>query len=88
MQELFAESLLVRDLTRACKRNVSIHGLQKRLEADEVVLQTPISVEEQEGRILPTGQISREAMRLNLFGSMAKDVPRFFISFSSMLELF
>ena len=40
-----------------------MHGLQKRLEADEVVLQTPISAEEQEGRILPTGKMSREAMR-------------------------
>jgi hypothetical protein len=59
----------MRDLTLQSKRNVSMHGLQKRLEADEVVLQTPISVEEQEGSILPTGQMSREAMRKRKSGS-------------------
>jgi hypothetical protein len=41
-----------------------MYGLQKQLEADEILLQTSISAEKQEGRILPTGQMSREAMRM------------------------
>jgi hypothetical protein len=40
-----------------------MHSFRKRLEVDEIVLQTSISVEKKEGRILPTGQMSCEAMR-------------------------
>jgi len=45
----------MRDLTLQSKRNVSIHGFHKRLEADEVALQTSISAEEQEVSILSDG---------------------------------
>ncbi len=40
-----------------------MQGFHKRLEADEVALQTSISVEEKEERILPIGKMPREAMR-------------------------
>jgi hypothetical protein len=53
----------MRDLTLQSKRNILMQGFHKRLEADEVTLQTSISVEEKEERILPVGKMSREAMR-------------------------
>jgi hypothetical protein len=51
-------------------------GCRKQLEADEVLLRAPISVEEQEGRILPTGQMSRDAIRLSAQGWSSASIAR------------